>query len=266
MRSITVKRVHGLGNVIMLLPVLNQLARLGADVCLVTQSEWIDALQELNPAISFSDRDRNDAVDLDLATRDLVPREHRGKEFAGILNVTDPIEPARFAVPVSWSDPFTQWQGAIGFAPEAGHPSRQWPAEYCHELASSLCSSPLILLGMRATPLLPCDLDTRGRLSLKEVFGLLSVLRLLICFDSGMMHLGASVDVATICIFGGINPKFRIHDTQNVIALQSTLECCPCNKRETCEGRYDCITSVKPQDVLQAMAHHAVVRQVQAHV
>jgi len=81
-----------------------------------------------------------------------------------------------------------------------------------------------------------------------------------------MMHLGAAVDVATICIFGGINPKFRIHDNQNVIALQSTLECCPCNKRETCEGRYDCITSVEPQDVLRAMSADAVVRQVQAHV
>ena len=266
MRSITVKRVHGLGNVIMLLPALHHLVRRGVDVCLITRSEWIDALQELNAAIRFSDRDRDDALDLDLATRDLVPREHRSKEFADILNVTDPIEPLRFAVPVSWSDPFTQWQGAIGFAPEAGHPSRQWPAAYCEELASSLHNSPLVLLGTRETPPLPCNLDTRGRLSLKEVFGLLSGLRLLICFDSGMMHLGAGVGVPTICIFGGIDPKLRIHDNQNVVALQSTLECCPCNKRETCDGRYDCITSVKPQDVLRVMSSQAGVRQVQAHV
>jgi hypothetical protein len=39
------------------------------------------------------------------------------------------------------------------------------------------------------------------------------------------------------------------------LALHAALACCPCNKQETCEGRYDCIKAVRPRDVLEALRH-----------
>ena len=254
MRTIIVKRLHGLGNVIMLLPVLNHLAEQGTSVHLITRTEWAPALQQLNPQIIISDQEQPDAVDLDQATRLLKPRLHRTDEFADILGVAHCVSAPLLKVPPKWSAPFAKWKDAVGFAPEAGHPSRQWPREYCVELASKLCGSPLVILGTEPVPALDCDLDTRGQLQLEELFGLLATLRLLICLDSGMLHLGAAIGIRTISIFGGLNPAFRIYRIQRVMALQAALGCCPCNKDETCEGRYECVRAVQPHHVLEAMA------------
>ena len=254
-RRITVRRLHGLGNVIMLLPVLNQLAEQGTTVHLITRTEWTSALQQLNPQICISDQDQPDAFDLDQSTQLLKPRLHRTNEFADILGVAHPVSAPVLKVPAAWSAPFAKWKDSVGFAPEAGHPSRQWPHEYCVELASSLCGSPLVVLGMQpASPALNCDFDTRGQFELEELLGLLAILRLLICLDSGMLHLGAAMGIRTICIFGGLNPAFRIGQSQRVLALQAALDCCPCDKNETCGERYECVRAVKPHDVLKAMA------------
>jgi hypothetical protein len=251
--ALSVRRCHGLGNVIMLLPVLEQLAGQGYAVRLVTQPQWVGALQRLNPRITVSDSGPPDTIDLDRATHSLRPGAHRGKEFADLLGAAEPTRPPRLEVPAEWSAPFARWEGAVGFAPEAGHPSRQWPVEYCTELSDSLRGSPLVILGTDPSPPMPCDLDTRGQLSLEELLGLLNVLRLLICMDSGMLHLGAGVGVPTICVFGGVAPAFRVHQSQRVLALQAALACCPCNKQEVCEGRFDCVKAIKPCDVLDSM-------------
>ncbi len=251
--TISVKRCHGLGNVIMLLPVLAKLAEGGRHVRLVTRPEWAGALRRLLPWLDVSDDRPRDVIDLDSATNALTPSGHRGDEFAVMLGVEGTLPPPRLDAPPEWSRPFLQWKGAIGFAPEAGHPSRQWPADYSATLARSLEGSPLILLGVSDSQPLACDLDMRGRLGLEELIGLLGVIRLMVCMDSGMLHLAAAVGLPTVCVFGGVEPEFRVHRRQRVLALQASLACCPCNKNETCEGRYDCISAVTPGAVLEAV-------------
>lgn len=257
---LSVKRCHGLGNVIMLLPVLDGMAERGVRVQLVTRPQWVPALRRLRPEFSISDRAEAGTLDLDAATASLKPERHRGEEFAEILGFGGPVGPARVAIPPEWSAPFLRWEGGIGFAPEAGHPSREWPAAYSSELAARLRGAPLVLLGTKASPLLDCDLDTRGRLSLEELLGLLGVLRLVICMDSGMLHLSAMAGVPTISIFGGIDPTYRIREEQHVIALQAALPCCPCNKQELCQGRYDCIKAIGPGAVLDAVEDYERAR------
>ncbi|MCA1612635.1 MAG: glycosyltransferase family 9 protein [Acidobacteria bacterium] len=249
----SVKRCHGLGNVIMLLPVLDAMAAAGRRVHLATRCEWVGALRALRPEFDIDDEGRLGTVDLDAATASLRPDSPRGEEFAELLGVAGPLGPPRLRVPECWGRPFRRWAGAVGFAPEAGHPSREWPAGHSHMLAERLKGAPLLLLGTSAATPLPCDLDTRGRLKLEELLGLLSVLRQLVCMDSGMLHLAAAVGVPTVCVFGGITPGFRIHPWQRVLALQAELGCCPCDKRETCDGRYDCIKAVTPRAVLDAL-------------
>lgn len=257
---LSVKRCHGLGNVIMLLPVLDGLAGRGVRVRLVTRTQWVPALQRLRPEFVVSDRAEAGTLDLDAATESLRPEAHRGDEFAEMLGFVGPVGPARMFIPPEWGRPFERWKGGVGFAPEAGHPSREWPARYSSELAERLGGAPLVLLGTRASPPLSCDLDTRGRLSLEELLGLLSVLRLVICMDSGMLHLSAGAGVPTIAIFGGVEPAYRIREEQHVVALQAALDCCPCNKLERCEGRYDCIKAITPAAVLDAVEGYTLKR------
>lgn len=250
---LSVKRSHGLGNVFMLLPVLDGLVKEGYEVHLVTDSRWVGALRRLRPEYELGVECRPETVDLDSATASLPPRAHRTEEFASMLGVAAPRAPAKISVPEEWRAGFLHWQGSIGFAPEAGHPSRRWPTEYAVRLASALKNSPLVLLGSEAAPALPCDFDSRARLSLEELLGLLSQLRLLICMDSGMLHLGAALDLPTVCLFGGIDPAYRIMEGQPVTALQAELNCCPCNKRETCGDKYDCVKALSPESVLRAV-------------
>ena len=254
---LTVKRCHGIGNVVMLLPVLDRLAEQGKQVHLVTQPEWVETLREFRPSFKVDDRSDAHTIDLDAATESLKPVKHRSEEFADLLGVTGALDVPRISVNEEWSRPFQQWRGAIGFAPEAGHPSREWPLDYAIELAKVLEDSPLVLIGAKTGPAIPCALDTRGQLDLKGLCGLLATLRLLICMDSGILHIGAAIGVPTICIFGGVDPRFRIAAAQPVIALQARLDCCPCNKLETCHGSFDCIKAISPRAVLDAIEESA---------
>lgn len=243
----------------MLLPVLDRLVEQGKQVHLVTRTEWADTLQKLRTNITVDDRRRAHTIDLDVATGSLMPVKHRSEEFADLLGVTGEIGAPRISVSEEWSRCFHPWRGAVGFAPEAGHRSREWPVEYAVGLGEAFKDSPLILIGAAKGSPIPCALDTRGRLDLKDLCGLLKVLRLLICMDSGILHLSAAMGVPTISIFGGVNPLYRIAATQQVIALQARMDCCPCNKQETCGGAYDCVKAISPQEVLHAVKESAKI-------
>lgn len=241
----------------MLLPVLDRLAEQNARVHLVTRTEWVETLQQFRTNIIVDDKCLPHTIDLDAATESLRPVKHRSEEFADLLGVTGAIDAPRISVGEEWSRRFRRWRGAVGFAPEAGHPGREWPLEYAVELGAALKDAPLVLIGARAGAPIPCALDTRGQLSLKDLFGLLRVLRLLICMDSGILHLGAALGVPTISIFGGVNPLYRIAATQPVTALQARLDCCPCNKQETCEGAFHCVKAISPRAVLDVVKEAA---------
>lgn len=251
--SISVKRCRGIGNVVMLLPVLDRLAEEGKQVHLVTQSQWVETLQKSRPSFIVDDRSHAHTIDLDEATESLKPVKHRSAEFAELLGVKGAIDSPRISVQEEWKQPFQQWRGAIGFAPEAGHASREWPIEYAMKLGLTLEDSPLILIGAKPGPPIPCSFDTRGQLDLTDLLGLLGTLRLLICMDSGILHLAAAIGVPTISIFGGVDPHYRIARVQSVVALRAGLDCCPCNKQETCDGAFHCIKAIPPEAVLDVI-------------
>lgn len=245
----------------MLLPVLDRLAEQGKQVHLVTQPQWVDTLQKARPSFTVDDRCLAHTIDLDLATESLKPVKHRSAEFADILGVRGAIDSPRITIDEEWSRRFREWRGAIGFAPEAGHPSREWPLEYAVTLGMTLKHAPLILIGAKSGPPIPCALDTRGQLNLTDLLGLLGTLRLLVCMDSGILHLGAAVGVPTICIFGGVDPRYRIGAAQPVMALQAKLACCPCNKQETCNGAFDCIKGISPEAVLDVIKENPKINE-----
>ncbi len=250
---ISVKRSHGLGNVILLLPLLDKIAAQGTRVQLVTQPQWVSAFQSLRPGFEVTAQAQPDTIDLDNLTASLRPSHYRSEEFASLLDVEGETPPPRLDIPDHWRSPFVQWEGAIGFAPEAGHTSRQWPREYSVVLADALKGSPLVLIGTSTQPELPCDFDFRSSLNLEDLLGLVSVLQLLICMDSGALHLATALGIPAIAIFGGVAPQYRIREEQKVFALQANLACCPCNKVEVCEGRYDCIKAITPEVVLNVV-------------
>jgi hypothetical protein len=248
-----VKRCHGLGNLLMLLPVLIKAGRLGRDVTLVTRPDWVDAIAPWCPGIRCAATCIGVTHDLDALTGDLLPRMHRTLEFADALEVPGPFPLLSGFKPAYQGLLARQFAGAILFAPEAGHDARIWPSSHSIELAQRLLGRPLILIGMNQVSKLPCDVDLRGKLSLAQMFELVSVASCVISMDSGAMQVAMSLDTPVVAIFGGVDPTYRVFPNQNARVLVAPTRCRPCNKRETCNGEYSCLHGISVQDVCDAV-------------
>jgi len=251
--SIIVKRSHGLGNVILLLPVLDYFYEQGAAICLVTREEWVGTFSAIRPDFEVVAESRVSLVDLDSMTSEIYPSQHRSDELAGMLGIDGGIRSLVIdRIPPAWSQPFARLQDCIIFAPEAQHAARCWPEENCRLVKELFPEEQLVLVGTERAPAIRCDVDLRGQLSLPELFGVLSVGKLVISMDSAILHIAAALRKPTVAIFGGVDARFRIRPDQPVVALQSLLSCCPCNKREDCAERYDCIKTITADHVYQA--------------
>lgn len=254
--SICLQRRHGLGNLICLLPVLDRLHRSGYAVTVVTRQEWISAFSAMRPQFLWEYRPQKDAIDMDHLTVDLSPSEHRTDEFGRLLGMAPPFGPLNTDVPPGWSEPFEYLRGGTVFAPEGTHSSRKWPLEQAVKLDEKLTSEdqPLILVGTDRSEDIPAQLDTRGQLELEQLFGLIAVAGVVVTMDSAVLHIAAAMNKPTVALFGGIEPDYRVRPEQNTVVIQADMDCCPCNKDEICNERFDCIANITVQDVLAAIA------------
>lgn len=252
---LSVRRCHGLGDVLMLLPVLNSLAARGGRVDLLTRKEWRDVLAKFCPRVDIVSEGRPWTIDLDELTRSMPPTQHRTKEFAELLGLEADAAPRRLITPRAWSRRFDAWRQCIVYAPEAGHNARRWPEEYQFELCRSLLGSPLILVGTKRKPALPCDVDLREDTTLSELFGVVSASRAVVCMDSGVLQVALSIRKPVVAVFGGIDPRYRITPWQRAVALQAPLACVPCNKNETCDETYLCLDAITAKVVLRSLGY-----------
>lgn len=260
---VRVKRCHGLGNVLLLLPLLDHLRARGRDVLLATRREWVETVQELDPGIEVVAATQArvpDMVDLDFLSQDIRPDRHRTLEFAHMLGLPDGEGdiPARiYQAPAEWARPFSGLARATVFAPEAGHPAREWPPEHTAELCGLVKEQArdetLVITGLEKNSPLACTKDLRGELSLKEMLGLLSLARRVITMDSGALHMAVSLGLPTVALFGGVDPAHRVRPGQKVVVLQADRECAPCDKNETCHGEFPCLRQIRPGHVLEAL-------------
>lgn len=251
--TLCIKRCHGLGNVVCLLPVLEKIHDNGTSVVIKTQKDWLSTFAALFPQFTWLADGPYDFVDLDASTEDSAPTEHRTDELARLLDIDSQLPAPKFAALPEWTQPFQYLSGSVVFAPEAGHRSRQWPTEKAAQLKQTLPHEKLVLIGTDGSETIPCDFDLREQLALQELIGLLAVADAVITMDSGVLHLAAALGRPTVAIFGGIDVRHRVAPSQNVVAIQSDLPCYPCNKNETCSDRFTCIKSPSPNDIRQAL-------------
>lgn len=153
----------------------------------------------------------------------------------------------------------------IGFNPGAAYgPAKCWPVEQfaslgrmlverfpsCHILvfgtakeeavASSICAS----LGERGHNL-------AGRTTLAQVMGIIGILDLLVTNDSGLMHVGAGLDIPLVAVFGSTNPVTTGPWSGKSLIVRHELSCSPCLKR-TCPSDFGCMKGIGVDEVLDA--------------
>jgi heptosyltransferase-1 len=93
-----------------------------------------------------------------------------------------------------------------------------------------------------------------GVTSLRQAAALIKYSALLIGVDTGLTHMGIAFNRPTICLFGSTCPYLdTTHD--NALVLYHKMDCSPCKRNPTCEGRFDCMRAISVDEVLSQANH-----------
>ena len=152
----------------------------------------------------------------------------------------------------------------VAFCPGAEYgPAKRWPAAHFAELAKKLAEQgcAIWLFGSpkdhavaeeicRLAPGLCRNLC--GATSLGQAVDLLALADLVVCNDSGLMHVAAALDRPLVTLYGSSSPGFTppLSDRADILSLK--LACSPCFKRECPLGHLDCLNKLLPEQVLAA--------------
>lgn len=149
----------------------------------------------------------------------------------------------------------------VAIHPGAFYPIREWPAERFGEVAKRIVkeNGPKILLfeDRKEKTLLGTIQNMLGEraevfcgLQLRQFMSLLSWCDLLICNNSGPLHIAAALKVPTVSIVGpSIVPLWLPYGSGHVV-IRKELPCSPCNK-VTCED-HSCMRLITAGEVTEA--------------
>jgi lipopolysaccharide heptosyltransferase I len=148
--------------------------------------------------------------------------------------------------------------------PVAQWESKLWPLRHWIELARSLGESgarlvltgsgddlPLTRLVARRADLGDGLLDLSGQTGLKRLAALLSLARLTVCTDTGVMHLAAALGTPVVALFGPTAPWRTGPFGAGHQILRADLDCSPCFERDCAEPI--CMERLEPAQVARTV-------------
>jgi len=94
--------------------------------------------------------------------------------------------------------------------------------------------------------------NSSGKTSLTEALQIISACRLLLCNDSGLMHVAAGLGKPVIGIFGATDPERTAPSGPHVKLLYRPAPCSPCLKRECSVPGHPCMGNLLPETVRTA--------------
>jgi len=147
--------------------------------------------------------------------------------------------------------PGTRWQTKI------------WPADHFARLADLIherLGLAVVLIGSAAEVELcrqvqqhACSnlVNLAGDTALPELVGLIRRAKVMVCNDSGPMHLAAAVRCPLVALFGPTNPARTGPHTPAARVVRRSLPCSPCYLRRLrdCPYQHRCLRSIQPEDV-----------------
>ncbi len=142
-------------------------------------------------------------------------------------------------------------------------PSKRWPARYFGELASLFekegfnvyvfGSSKDHAIGQEVVNVSNGSAKNLcGQTSLEEAVDLLSLVKIAITNDSGLMHIATAVGRPVVVIYGSITPEYT-PPLSNVAKTQYlNLDCSPCWKKQCPYGHYNCLRNLAVSRVYES--------------
>lgn len=157
----------------------------------------------------------------------------------------------------------------IGIHPFAANPTRAWHEDNFVELANALqqvYGGKVLLFGGKGDRELadamsrrisPTPLLAVGSTTIRQSMGLLARCRFLVCNDSGIMHLAASLQVPLVALFGPQSPVKFGPWGKNCRVVYREFPCSPCKQKFFTEcapsgrGRPECLEAISVKDVVK---------------
>ena len=149
----------------------------------------------------------------------------------------------------------------IAFMPGAEFgPTKQWPGNYFGELATRFkhLGYDVYVFGSEKDHAIGAEIvqasngdaeNLCGQTSLEEVVDLLSLAKVAITNDSGLMHIAAAVGRPIVAIYGAITPKYTPPLTDKKEIQYLGLDCSPCWKKQCPYGHYNCLKNIEVEKV-----------------
>jgi len=191
---------------------------------------------------------------LDLAEQAGIPVEHREVELTA--SASD-IAEGESLMKSRKLDP----EKTICIAPGAQFGgAKRYPSESYRQIIKSLSEAGwhILILGTAAereiagqclSEVAAPSWNSSGETSLKQALQILSACRLLLCNDSGLMHVAAGLGKPVVGIFGATDPERTAPSGPYVQLLYSPAPCSPCLKRECSVSGHPCMANILPETV-----------------
>jgi len=263
-RHLLVELNWRLGDEVMALPVLDALLRHHGGVRITVLTNYPDLFRD-HPFVRVLSAPPAD-VDRYILLRGAPRREYRLGAYCAqarvpltaarpALHYADWTVPAHLEIPEGDSP-------LIAVAPGASWPSKRWLDERWRALIDRLAAGGcrVVVLGQKGEGV-PGGLDLTGKTSIRDAACVLHRADLLVCCDSGLMHLALAADTPVVALFGPTDPEILIRGEPRFTALCSAASCRGFwNHAETVgepgvcpEGHDCCLTTITVDDVLAAV-------------
>ena len=97
-------------------------------------------------------------------------------------------------------------------------------------------------------------INMTGKTNIRELFALIKESKMVICVDSGNLHIASQFNVPTICLFTTVKAYTRTKYYPNVTAIETDIACSPCLQiNEYCPKEPECMSRIMPDTILKAV-------------
>ncbi len=151
-------------------------------------------------------------------------------------------------------------QGFIAIAPFTTRAQKHWFEEYWNDLIKKLKQDfnlPVVVLGasidIEAANRIIKNSDAvslAGKTNIAEAAAIVNKAKVTIGVDTGLTHISIAQMRPTIALFGSTVPYLKTNNPKAIV-LYHHLECSPCHRHPTCDGLFECMRAIKPEEVIE---------------